>query len=62
MRPTKKALKALGSVNQSLPEKEQLDKMRLDLLQIGEQIKLSLNDYRDPTEVEMWKKYVLFLT
>ncbi|XP_059478871.1 chromodomain-helicase-DNA-binding protein 1 isoform X2 [Neocloeon triangulifer] len=55
MRPVKKALKALDSPDQSLPEKEQVHHAKMCLLQIGEQINKCLSEFKDPEKVKEWR-------
>lgn len=56
MRPVKKALKALDNPDPLLPEVEQVNHTRLCLLQIGEQITVCLEEYKnDPEKQKIWR-------
>lgn len=55
MRPVKKALKALDRPDQSLSETEQVAHTRQCLVQIGNQINICLEEYRDPEQIKEWR-------
>lgn len=54
MRPVKKALRALDNPDQSLSEIEQMNKTKVCLQQIGNQIDMCLESYWDDKRIE-WR-------
>lgn len=55
MRPVKKALKALDNPDLTLSNQEQVNHTRTCLLNIGKQIDVCLEEYKDPEKIKEWR-------
>ena len=56
MRPVRKALKALDNPDAQLTPEEQIKHTRHCLIQIGNQINVCLDVYKDPDQVRKMKR------
>ena len=58
MRPVRKALKNIDVKGSNIPEKDQVEKIKKHLLEIGDKINDCLSRYSDPDKIKQWRNYL----
>lgn len=58
MRPVRRALKNIDVKGSSISEKDQIDRIKKHLLEIGDKISDSLTKYSDPDKIKEWRNYL----
>ena len=58
MRPVRKALKNIDVKGSNISEKDQIEKIKKHLLEIGDKISDCLIKYSDPDKIKLWRNYL----
>ena len=58
MRPVRKALKNIDVKGSNISEKDQVEKIKKHLLEIGDRINECLSRYSDPDRIKQWRNYL----